>query len=128
MIAGHLGQLYQKRGKPGKASQFGGGVNADQLQRMRTMTLKLVGKPVVHASVEFSILFSPGPKVVAVKLGNGSEKLPGADRALTTAKFDIPFPDEGPVQILRQGILDCEPEILDCTVAFIPTNAMHLAQ
>jgi hypothetical protein len=51
---------------------------------------------------------------------NEQDAVPGAKDALKSAKFDVPFPDEEPVQILRRGILDCEPEIPECTIALIP--------
>jgi tetratricopeptide (TPR) repeat protein len=149
IVGDHLGQVFEKEGKkqqaitaysntlatrrapegttvrlealrPGASSEWGKAINPIQLQDMRMVKVKVSPKPTHHASAEFFMLLAPGPKVAAVKFLNEQDAVPGAKDALKSAKFDVPFPDEEPVQILRRGILDCEPEIPECTIALIP--------
>jgi tetratricopeptide (TPR) repeat protein len=146
-VADHLGQLYEKEGKkheaavaysqalsalhppdatrarldalrPNRKYQAGEGPSPQALQDLRTIKLgKLATK---HVSAEFFVLFAPGPRVVGVKFISGSEELRNAGRALAAAKFDVPFPGQGPVQILRRGVLDCEPVLPNCLFVLIP--------
>jgi tetratricopeptide (TPR) repeat protein len=148
VIADHLGQVYEKEGKiheaavaysralsatgdppegtrtrwnavrPGGRHHAGEDPNPAALQDLRTVKLgRLATK---HVTAEFFLLFAPSPKPVGVKFISGSEELRSVGKALAAAKFDVPFPDSGPVQILRRGILDCEPELPNCLFVFIP--------
>jgi tetratricopeptide (TPR) repeat protein/transglutaminase-like putative cysteine protease len=154
VIADHLGQLYEKEGKkheaavaygralaaghapeetearlralrPGGKYLAGESITPAALQDLRVVKLTLARKPAKHASAEFFLLFASGPKVVAVKFLSGSEDLRDAEKALAAAKFDVRFPDEGPTQILRRGLLDCEPEVPACMLALFPPNSVH---
>jgi len=142
VAADHLGQVYEKEGKiheaavayaralssrgdppegtrtrwdavrPGGRHHPGEDPNPAALQDQRTFKIgRLAPK---HVTAEFFLLFAPGPKPVGVKFISGSEELRSAGKALAAAKFDVSFPDSGPVQILRRGILDCEPELPNC--------------
>jgi tetratricopeptide (TPR) repeat protein len=152
VIADHLGQVYEKEGKkheaavaysralssshppegtrarldalrPGGKYQAGEGVNPLLLQDLRTTKLgKLATK---HVSAEFFLLFAPGPKVVGVKFISGAEELRDAAKVLSSTKFDVPFPTEGSAQILRRGILDCEPQLPRCLFVFIPPDSVQ---
>jgi tetratricopeptide (TPR) repeat protein/transglutaminase-like putative cysteine protease len=152
VMADHLGQVYEKQGKkheaavaysralsaagtplntqsrlsairPGAKYQAGEGPNPLALQELRTVRLgKLATK---HASAEFYVLFAAGPKVVDVQFIKGSDELEDAGKAVAAAKFDVPFPDEAPTQILRRGILDCEPELPGCMFVLIPPNSVR---
>jgi tetratricopeptide (TPR) repeat protein/transglutaminase-like putative cysteine protease len=144
-VADHLGQVYEKEGKkkeaavaylqaisaggapaqtrsrlnalrPGGKSQPGDEVSPEFLQSFRTVQLKdFSPKPSQHASADFFLLFGPGPKITDVRFISGSNDLRDAGKVLAAAKFNVSFPDDGPTQILRRGILDCEPEIKGCT-------------
>jgi tetratricopeptide (TPR) repeat protein len=144
-IADHLGQLYEKEGKKREAvhayseaiatghapkharervnalADFAGPgwVQPSDLQNYRISKVALVPKPKDHANADFVVLLSPGGKVIAHYV-SGSEELLQAGKALEAAKLNTPFPDGGPVQILRRGILDCEPELKECTFAMYP--------
>ena len=154
VMADHLGQAYEKQGKqheaaiaysralaaghapdetrarldairPGGKYQAGESVDAVALQNLRTLKLdKFPGKPREHTSAEFFLLFAPGPKVVDVKFISGSDELRDAGKILTAANVNILFPDDHPAQILRRGVLDCEPEIPGCVFAFIPPTSV----
>jgi len=140
-IADHLGQLYEKQGKSREAKQAyaeaaatrfppqhaidrlnamgdAGASDSMALQDMRIVQVPVTPKPKVHASAEYVVLLSPGK--VEAKYVNGSGVLQGQERALEAARFDTPFPDQGPVKILRRGILDCEPELKQCSFAMYP--------
>ncbi|HEY6443288.1 MAG TPA: DUF3857 domain-containing protein [Candidatus Acidoferrales bacterium] len=146
VVGDHLGQIYEKEGKrqeaikaysntlathhapdgtetrldalhPGEAGTGWGGLG---LQNTRITDVEVSPKPKKHVSAEFFILLSPGPKVAAVKFLNDNDQFPGAKEALKAAKFEMSFPDDGPVKILRRGFIDCEPELTECTIALIP--------
>jgi tetratricopeptide (TPR) repeat protein len=117
LIADHLQQVYEKQGK-----KHGVPRDALALQDLRTVRLgKLARK---HVTAEFYLLFAPGPKVVDVKFISGSSELSDAGKPLAIAKFDVPFPGDGDVQIVRRGILDCEPELPGCVFVLIPPNSV----
>jgi hypothetical protein len=117
-IGDHLEQIYEKEG----LSYSSRGMKRSP---MGVVKVKVSPKPAHHVSAEFFILLAPGPRVTAVKFLHADEIFPGATEALKSARFDVSFPDENPVQILRRGIIDCEPEIPDCTVAFITPSDVH---
>lgn len=152
-FADHLGQLYEKLGKtheavvayshalsadgsrpensaarlhalrPGEKYQPGEGPDQVALQEMRTARLKR--KSAKHATAEFYVLFESGAKVPRVKFISGSETLQDAGKDLAAAKFNVSFPDSEPAQILRRGILDCEPELPGCMFVLIPTGQVR---
>ncbi len=155
VIADHLGQLYEKQGKKRQAelyytralaaghapdetrarlealrshgkSQPIENADAFALQDLRMVKLeKFAGKPSKHASAEFFLLLAPGPKIVAVKFISGSEELHDATHTLSAAKVTAVFPDDHPAQILRRGVLDCEPEVPGCMLVLIPPGSVH---
>jgi tetratricopeptide (TPR) repeat protein len=142
-IADHLGQLYEKEGKKHQAIESydlaastghapdhtqarldalgntGFDPNAPSIQDLRIVDVNILPKPKDHASADFIVAISPDGNVKA-KFVSGSEDLRDAVRPLAAAKFDFPFPDQGPVQIVRRGILDCEPELRRCSFAMYP--------
>jgi tetratricopeptide (TPR) repeat protein len=148
--ADHLGQLYEKLGKtheavvayshalaaggtppensaarlkalrPGAKYQPGEGPDPSALQDMRTVTLKK--KSVKHASAEFYLLFSSDGKPPLAKFISGSDSLEELSKDLAVAKYNVLFPDAEPAQILRRGILDCEPEVSVCMFVLIPPD------
>jgi tetratricopeptide (TPR) repeat protein/transglutaminase-like putative cysteine protease len=153
--ADHLGQAYEKESKiheaavayaralsmtgnppeetrarwnavrPGGKHQAGEDPNPGSLQDLRTIKVGRLAKK--HVTAEFFLLFASGSKPVGVKFINGSEELRDSGKTLAAAKFDVPFPDPGPVQILRRGILDCEPELPNCLFVLIPPDSVQSA-
>ncbi len=144
-ITDHLGQLYEKEGKKREAiesydlaeatehapdhtqerlaalGETDFDPNAPSVQDLRIVKVPLSPKPKDHASADFVVVLSPGEKTTA-QFVSGSDELRNAVKFLTVAKFDFPFPDAGPVQILRRGILDCEPELRSCSFAMYPLS------
>jgi tetratricopeptide (TPR) repeat protein len=118
VVADHLRQVYAKQGKAREVPR-----DTQALQNLRTVKLgKLATK---HVSAEFYLLFAPGPRVVETQFISGSEELRDAGKALEAAKFDVPFPEDGDSQIVRRGILDCEPVLPGCVFVLIPPNSLH---
>jgi tetratricopeptide (TPR) repeat protein len=145
-IADHLGQLYEKEGKKSEAKKAyesavatrhapehamsrldaigdkrAYDIMAGSLQYMREVEVPVSPKPKEHASADFVVLLSPGGKLLA-KFVSGSEELRQDEKDLEAARFEFPFPDAGPVEILRRGILDCEPELPECSFAMYPLD------
>ncbi|MFZ0579538.1 MAG: DUF3857 domain-containing protein [Candidatus Acidiferrales bacterium] len=151
--ADHLGQLYEKLGKtheaviayshalsavgthpensaarlkalrPGAKYQAGEKPDSSVLQDMRTVTLKR--KSMKHASAEFYLLFSSDGKPPQVKFISGSDSLEELSKDLAAAKYNVSFPDSEPAQILRRGVLDCEPEVPVCMFVLIPPDSVR---
>jgi len=151
--ADHLGQLYEKLGKtheavvayshalaaggtppensaarlkalrPGAKYQPGEGPDSSVLQDLRTVTLKR--KSAKHASAEFYLLFSSDGKPPQVKFISGSDSLEELSKDLAAAKYNVSFPDSEPAQILRRGVLDCEPEVSVCMFVLIPPTSVR---
>ena len=118
VIADHLQQVYDKQKKKRQVAR-----DSQALQDLRTVKLgKLASK---HASAEFFLLFAPGPKVVDTKFISGSPELADAGKKLAAAKFEVPFPENSDVQIIRRGVLDCEPELPGCLFVLIPPRSVR---
>jgi tetratricopeptide (TPR) repeat protein len=148
----HLGQIYEKEGKNllafdayrlakaraypavagiddriaalekriGRAS-LKGEKSAQLPQDLRLIHLPRV-KPIT-ASADFLILFVGG-KVSAVKLLGGDAKLAPYVDLLKQAQFNVPFPDDGPEHVIRQGILSCSEYDPKCMfIMMLPADA-----
>ena len=87
--------------KLGRLGNSGG----EELGKLRTVTLSSITSE--SATGEFFLLFGAGSKVQEVRFVGGSEKLKSADKALSAAAFDMPFPDDGPTRLVRRGGLSC---------------------
>jgi len=89
-----------------------GNAGREELSKLRTVKLPSITSE--SASAEFFLLFGPGSKLQEIQFVSGSEKLRSADRALSAASFEVPFPDNGPTRLLRRGVLSCS-SISGCT-------------
>ena len=80
----------------------------EELEHLRTID---VGKAKETGNADFFILLSGGTgekaKVDAVRWVSGDEKLKSYAEALRTADYQLTFPDDTPVKILRRGTLSC---------------------
>ncbi len=119
--SGQTDQTLQRIARLGAKSNklehgYGGG---EELSQMRTTKLPRIVAGT--ATAEFFLLIGPGSNVEAAKFVSGSEKLKAADKALTSAKFDFPFPDQGPTYIVRRGVLGCF-EVTACSFVVYPVN------
>ncbi|HEY1660613.1 MAG TPA: DUF3857 domain-containing protein [Candidatus Sulfotelmatobacter sp.] len=136
-VGDHLGQIYEKEGKKENAltayelsltglrpppetqehinalSKSEGKAAAvarpkETLQSERTIDL---GKAKETGSADFFVLLSGSAgspaKVEAVKFISGEEKLKVYTDALRTAAYQVTFPDDTPIKILRRGVLSC---------------------
>jgi tetratricopeptide (TPR) repeat protein/transglutaminase-like putative cysteine protease len=94
-----------------------------ELSQMRTVKLKTIVPKLVTA--EFFVLLSPGPTVEEVKFISGAEELRVATKALSSAKFDVLFPDDRKSKILRRGILMCHPGTAGCEFVLYPPDSVQ---
>jgi tetratricopeptide (TPR) repeat protein len=97
-----------------KLQQGGASVKAT-LQSQRTIDL---GKAKETGSADFFVLLSGSAgspaKVDAVKFVSGDEKLKVFTDALRTAPYQVTFPDDTPIKILRRGVLSCSTATGNC--------------
>jgi tetratricopeptide (TPR) repeat protein len=149
----HLGQLYEKTGNRQKAINFyaltlatnhapqettarleallGGKAGAEEsaksalgvLGQQRTVNLARLAKG--QANAEFFVLFGADGLVRDVKFVSGAEELRGAIKALATATYNIPFPDERAVKLVRRGILDCPATGSSCQFVLLPPGTVN---
>jgi tetratricopeptide (TPR) repeat protein len=135
-VGDHLGQIYEKQGRRDDAvrmyalalnaerpdektrdrlAALVGGADRveaalheqhDALARGRTIVLDQPGA--AGASADFFVVFARGP-VETVKFIGGDERLRPLVDALAKAKFDVVFPDDDSVKIVRRGTLSCAP-------------------
>lgn len=92
-----------------------------ELSNLRTTKL---GPGISSATAEFFILFGPGARVEDTKFISGSESLKSASTILRSARFDLPFPDEGPTRLLRRGILACS-QYSGCSIVLMNPSDVH---
>ncbi len=86
-------------------------------------TVKLHAAHPVLGNAVFDLVFSPG-KLEDVKYVSGTDAMKSMAESLKTAKFDIEFPNESPVKLLRQGVLDCR-AISGCNIVLLPPDSVH---
>ena len=93
-VGDHLGQIYEKRGEKDQA--------------LRTYALSMSGlRPTPETRGRLASLAGGDAKADAVKFVAGDEKLKSYTGALRTADYDLTFPDDTPVKVLRRGTLSC---------------------
>jgi hypothetical protein len=56
------------------------------------------------------------------KFLEGPDEMRSLDNAIAAAKFDVPFPDDAPTHLVRQGIVHCGP-ISGCRLVLMPLEA-----
>jgi predicted Zn-dependent protease len=99
-IDDRIGALEKRLGHPSSIGDNG----TTRLQDMRIVHLARI-KP-VSGSGDFLVLFAAG-KVSEVKMLNGDPAIEPYADLLKQAQFNVDFPDGGPEQVIRQGILSC---------------------
>jgi hypothetical protein len=94
------------------------------LGKQRTVQLPRLTKGL--ATAEFFVLFGQGQGTMGAKFISGSDELRGSGKALSSASFDVAFPDDHPVKVVRRGILDCPATGTHCLfVMFPPENSIQ---
>lgn len=73
-------------------------------------------------SATFAIAIENGQKTVQAKFVTGANELRPAAKALATANYRQPFPDETPARILRMGLLSCSKYMKECTLVLLPLD------
>jgi len=103
----------------------------DELSALRTARLPWSGDK--NASAEFFLTFgapsTPEKKLKPeqVKFVSGDEALRGYARQLQTALFEVEFPDDTPIRLVRRGVLSCGRETHACSmVLMLPEDVRTL--
>jgi tetratricopeptide (TPR) repeat protein len=112
--------------RPSGARASGASASGSSLQDMRTYKLGRLAK--THATAEFYVLLKSAGRPTDVKFISGSQDLSSATKPLAALKFNILFPDTAETQILRRGILDCEPELPGCVFVLIPPSSVQFTK
>ena len=134
----HLAQIYEKTGRADKAAQMYAMAlqtkhsypearehltallkdkkkvdtalkQADQeLASLTDINVGSVGPDKMQGNI--ALVFSPGPKVDAVKLLSGSsdDKLREAVKKLSAENYGVQFPDNTPTKLVRRGTVSCK--------------------
>lgn len=152
VIGDHLGQVYEQEHKKEKAIRTyrlalstsmapdempetkarleklagttkdpAGWSGAEELSALRT--IKLDGVKTETGSAEFFLLMARDSKVEDSKILHSSEKLKSPEKILGSAAFKIPFPDDGPTLLLRNGVLSCSS--LGCQVVLYTPGSVR---
>jgi hypothetical protein len=129
-VGDHLGQMYEDRGDDAAAIRMWklalaadpreidtrnhlakadpksspDPARPEELEKMRTVAVP--GYAQTKGTAEFFVLLST-KEVEDVAFISGDDELRAAKDAIAKAKFDMPFPDNGPEKIARRGILSC---------------------
>jgi tetratricopeptide (TPR) repeat protein len=93
-------EIEKRLGRTGVSTEYGAG----KLQDLRI--LHLPREKSISASADFLVLFTNG-KPTDVKMLGGDPRIEPYSATLKTLKFDLPFPDDGPEHVVRQGTLSC---------------------
>jgi len=98
----------------------------EELDHLRTVDL---GKAHETGNADFFILLSGGAgsvaKVDAVKFVSGDEKLKSFSDALRTADYQLAFPDDTPLKVLRRGTLSCSVTTGKCEFILLLPDDVH---
>jgi tetratricopeptide (TPR) repeat protein len=151
-IGDHLGQFYEKAGDKQRAARYytlslatnhapqetrqrleallGGKARADEevrasleaLGQQRTVKLARIAKG--PASAEFFVLFTSVSGISAVKFINGSDELRDAKDAISSASYDVSFPDARSVKLLRRGMVVCSGSAA-CQFFLLPPESVN---
>lgn len=95
--------------------------NGNELSELRTVKLKRLVTG--SAEADFFVLFAPGPKVEALEFVSGSQKLRSAGQALSSANFQVAFPEGSSAKLVRRGILMCS-DISGCQAVLFTPNSV----
>ena len=104
---------------------------AEQRARRDLIQLRSVRLPRLTtgtATAEFFVLFTAGPKVAAVKFVSGSDALRPAIKDLSSARFNLSFPDAGDERIVRRGVVDCERVVPYCQFILMTPDSVRSVQ
>lgn len=94
----------------------------EELSRARDVTITM--KPHVTGSAVFAVALSPGKVDEAVWI-SGDTRLKALSPQITSAKFNVEFPDAGPVKLARRGILMCGNT--GCQFTMLLPDSVHAA-
>lgn len=94
---------------------------AEELSRMRRFSVGRTATKV--ATAEFFLLLTQGAEIAEVRFISGSEALRDAGKLLAALPLAAEFPDNGPVKLLRRGVLSCSPA--GCNLALLSPDSVY---
>ena len=154
-VGDHLGQIYEKEGRKDDAirayatalsgirpkpetrahlaalvgeSKVDALVNKHREDLSNMRTVNVGSGPKDAASAEFFVLLKPsgnGAVVDGVKFISGDEKLKVLSDGLRNAKYNLTFPDDAPVKILRRGVASCSKVDGKCMFVMMLPEDVH---
>lgn len=78
-----------------------------------------------EGSAQFLVLFAPGGKTEGVKFASGADALRPLAKAIASAHFKVPLPDDAPTRILRRGMVACYGSHFGCDFLLLLPEDVH---
>jgi hypothetical protein len=95
---------------------------AEELSRMRSISVPTTAH--LSGNGMFTVVLTK-EKVESVTFVSGDSKVENVGKALSSAKFNMDFPDNGPEKIVRRGFLSC---YTTCDYVVLNTGDINLMQ
>lgn len=120
-IREHYEHLTGKKPDAGTIEQLGHGprgavVMSPEEELSRVRSTKVSSNTRLSGSATYAIAFSPGNKDEVAYI-SGDSSLKSVAAQLSSTHFPITFPDQGPVKLVRRGILSCS--MMGCDFTFL---------
>jgi tetratricopeptide (TPR) repeat protein len=124
------GDVLRGRAGPAKATPSSPELTkADAAHREELTKLRSVELPTITtdtSSAEYLLLIGAGAKVVDARFVSGDDALKKAAAALKTASVGTSLPDDGPMKIVRRGVVSCS-QVSGCSlVLFTPDQVRSI--
>ncbi|MBZ5670082.1 MAG: hypothetical protein LAO04_10170 [Acidobacteriia bacterium] len=71
------------------------------------------------------MLLAPGGRVEDVRFIGGAEHVRSLSKVVASLKFKAPLPDDGPVKLVRRGVLVCTGGNLGCDFTLFTVDSVH---
>lgn len=118
-----MGDLYSEpsRHGPNAPTTASGASPVEELSRLRTVNI--TKSPHASANAIFSIVFSTD-KPAEVKYLSGAESLKTLAGQISSAKFNVKFPDASQVRLFRRGMVVCG-SVTGCDLVLLLPGSVH---
>lgn len=113
-------------GKPQPVASFSGAeMKAANLELLKMRRTPLSGVTSAPGRAEFFVLIAPGGKVEDSKFIDGDEPMRSLSKALAGLTFNAPLPDDAPVKLVREGVLQCKGSPVTCEFTLTPVTSVR---
>jgi Flp pilus assembly protein TadD len=106
---------------PNAPARASGTSPVEELSRLRTVNISK--SPHASANAVFSIVFSVN-QPAEVKYLSGAESLKTLAGPISSARFNVKFPDSSPVRLFRRGMVVCG-SVTGCDVVLLLPGSLH---